>query len=132
MSYSDAKIAELDEEIAAEASQRRTLLALHYTLLVPQVALNALMTGTALVDTGLFDAQTSRYLVGFAGVANVFLQGVFAALGLHGKAAACAERRTAMLLLRNRLQLARSPDGAALGDIAAQYTTLMSAPPCSD
>jgi hypothetical protein len=131
MSYADAKIAELEEGVAEETSRRRTLLALHYTLLVPQVALNALMTGTALVDVGFFDARTAKYIVGFAGVVNVCLQAVSAALGLHGKAAACTERRRALLLLRNRLQLARAPDGAALGELASQYSAVMQGP-CID
>jgi hypothetical protein len=104
--YIATKLVEIDAAIAAATCKRRAALAVHYSLYAPQLVLNAVMTGTSLVDIGVFDAQTARQMVGFAGVANVVLQALSAGFGLHRRAAELAEFRRALVMLRNDFELA--------------------------
>ena len=104
--YVAKKLAEIDAEVACATCKRRTALGLHYAMYAPQLALNAVMTGTSLVDLGVFDASTSRQIVGFAGIANVCLQALSAGFGLLRRATELSARRRALVLLRNDFELA--------------------------
>ena len=104
--YVTKKLGEIDAEIACVTCKRRTALAVHYAMYAPQLVLNALMTGTSLVDIGVFDASTSRQIVGFAGIANVCLQALSAGFGLLRRATDLSARRRALVLLRNDFELA--------------------------
>jgi hypothetical protein len=104
--YVAKKLAEIDAEVACATCKRRTALGFHYVLYAPQLVLNAVMTGTSLVDIGVFDAATARQIVGFAGIANVCLQALSAGFGLQRRATELSAYRRALVLLRNDFELA--------------------------
>ena len=125
--YVAKKLAEIDAEVACTTCKRRTALAMHYAMYAPQLVLNAVMTGTSLVDLGVFDAPTSRQIVGFAGIANVCLQALSAGFGLHRRATELSARRRALVLLRNDFELALTremSDGERAG-LCGRYMSTM-------
>ena len=125
--YVSKKLAEIDEAVASATCKRRTALGIHYLLYAPQLVLNALMTGTSLVDIGVFDAATARRIVGFAGVANACLQALSAGLALHRRATELSAHKRALLLLRNDFELAltRETPEAERARLCARYMSTM-------
>jgi hypothetical protein len=125
--YVSKKLAEIDDAVACATCKRRTALAIHYLLYAPQLVLNALMTGTSLVDVGIFDTATARRIVGFAGVANACLQALSAGFGLHRRATELSAHRRALLLLRNDFELAltRETPEAERARLCARYMSTM-------
>jgi hypothetical protein len=96
-------------------------------LYAPQLVLNALMTGTSLVDIGVFDVATARRMVGFAGVAIACLQALSAGFGLHRRATELSAHRRALLLLRNDFELALTRDASDVerARLCARYMSTM-------
>ena len=104
--YVEKKIAEIDAEVEAATCKRRTALGVHYVMYAPQLVLNALITGTSLVDVGMFDETTVRRIIGFTGIAIACLQALSAGFGLHRRATELSTHRRALVLLRNEFELA--------------------------
>ena len=104
--YLDKKIAEIDAAVEAATCKRRTALGVHYVMYAPQLVLNALITGTSLVDVGMFDETTVRRIIGFTGIAIACLQALSAGFGLHRRATELSTHRRALVLLRNEFELA--------------------------
>jgi hypothetical protein len=104
--YVDKKIAEIDAAVEAATCKRRTALGVHYAMYAPQLVLNALITGTSLVDVGMFDETTVRRIIGFTGIAIACLQALSAGFGLHRRATELSTHRRALVLLRNEFDLA--------------------------
>ena len=125
--YVEKKVAEIDAAVACATCKRRTALGLHYVLYAPQLVLNAVMTGTSLVDLGLFDVATARRIVGFAGVTIACLQALSAGFGLHRRATELSAHRRALLLLRNDFELALTRDAsdAERASLCARYMSTM-------
>ena len=104
--YVEKKIAEIDAAVEAATCKRRTALGVHYAMYAPQLVLNALITGTSLVDVGMFDETTARRIIGFTGIAIACLQALSAGFGLHRRATELSTHRRALVLLRNEFELA--------------------------
>jgi len=104
--YVEKKIAEIDAAVGAATCKRRTALGVHYAMYAPQLVLNALITGTSLVDVGMFDETTVRRIIGFTGIAIACLQALSAGFGLHRRATELSTHRRALVLLRNEFELA--------------------------
>jgi hypothetical protein len=104
--YVEKKIAEIDAAVEAATCKRRTALGVHYAMYAPQLVLNALITGTSLVDVGMFDETTVRRIIGFTGIAIACLQALSAGFGLHRRATELSTHRRALVLLRNEFDLA--------------------------
>jgi hypothetical protein len=104
--YVDKKITEIDAAVGAATCKRRTALGVHYAMYAPQLVLNALITGTSLVDVGMFDETTVRRIIGFTGIAIACLQALSAGFGLHRRATELSTHRRALVLLRNEFELA--------------------------
>jgi hypothetical protein len=104
--YVEKKIAEIDAAVEAATCKRRTALGVHYAMYAPQLVLNALITGTSLVDVGMFDETTVRRIIGFTGIAIACLQALSAGFGLHRRATELSTHRRALVLLRNEFELA--------------------------
>jgi hypothetical protein len=83
------------------------------------------MTGTSLVDIGVFDAATARRIVGFSGIVNVCLQALSAGFGLHRRATELSRQRRALVLLRNDFELALTHE-VSEGERARLYRRYMS------
>ncbi|NDD75516.1 MAG: hypothetical protein EBZ40_11165 [Gammaproteobacteria bacterium] len=90
----------------AATCKRRTALGVHYAMYAPQLVLNAIITGTSLVDVGMFDEATARRIIGFTGIAIACLQALSAGFGLHRRAAELSTYRQALVMLRNEFDLA--------------------------
>ena len=76
---------------------------------VPQLALSAAMTATALLESA-FSPERARVVVGYLGIASVVVQALAGAAQLTRRAATYGARRRALLMLRNDVQLALTHD----------------------
>ena len=102
----EKKIVEINAAVEAATCKRRTALGVHYAMYAPQLVLNAIITGTSLVDVGMFDEATARRIIGFTGIAIACLQALSAGFGLHRRAAELSTYRQALVMLRNEFDLA--------------------------
>jgi hypothetical protein len=129
--YLDKKIAEINAAVEAATCKRRTALGLHYAMYAPQLVLNAIITGTSLVDVGMFDEATARRIIGFTGIAIACLQALSAGFGLHRRATELSTHRRALVLLRNEFELAstREADESEQARLCALYTSTMGTEP---
>jgi len=129
--YLDKKIAEINAAVEAATCKRRTALGLHYAMYAPQLVLNAIITGTSLVDVGMFDEATARRIIGFTGIAIACLQALSAGFGLHRRATELSTYRRALVLLRNEFELAstREADESEQARLCALYTSTMGTEP---
>ena len=127
--YVEKKIAEIDAAVAAATCKRRTALGVHYAMYAPQLVLNALITGTSLVDVGMFDETTARRIIGFTGIAIACLQALSAGFGLHRRATELSTHRRALVLLRNEFDLAltREATDSERTRLCALYASTMGA-----
>ena len=125
--YVEKKIAEIDAAVEAATCKRRTALGVHYAMYAPQLVLNALITGTSLVDVGMFDETTVRRIIGFTGIAIACLQALSAGFGLHRRATELSTHRRALVLLRNEFDLASTRENNEIEQarLCALYASTM-------
>ena len=74
--YIKEKISEIDKQITAYEFYMKRHNIFYYSLQIPQVILNALMTGSVLIELSPDNPDTTKNVVAIMGIANVVLQSI--------------------------------------------------------
>ena len=100
--YIDKKIADIDSKLIQYDYEYNKNFYLNYSLTLPQIVINALMTGTALLEQN--DYTKLKEIIGIAGITNVVFQSLSTSLNYSDKARKFKELIKKNKELKNELE----------------------------